>query len=144
MKQQTILVVEDDPIVSDYICANCEKRDFRVILAVDGEEALKQLQLMTFDLILLDTSMPHIDGYKVCQAVRKCSEIPIIMLSDRGSSEDEVRCLRLGADSYMSKPFSMEILFSRIKALLRRAKMNQHNGGLDNNSIAGKLLTAVN
>ena len=144
MKQQTILVVEDDHIVSDYICANCEKRDYRVILAVDGEEAIKYLQLLKPDLILLDTNMPHIDGYEVCRAVRKWSEIPIIMLSDRASSEDEVKCLCLGANSYMSKPFSMEILFSRIKALLRRAQLNQYNGVLDNRCINDKLLSTVN
>ncbi len=122
MKPSRILVVDDDPTIRKFVRVNLESRDFQVLLASDGEEALKLVEKELPDLIILDIMMPKIDGLTVCQRVREWSKIPIIMLSAKDSEQDKVRCLDCGADDYLTKPFSLRELLSRIKAVLRRAQ----------------------
>jgi DNA-binding response OmpR family regulator len=127
MKTQQILIVDDDPAIRKFVKANLEAREYQVLLAVDGDDALKLLDNEMPDLILLDIMMPKLDGFEVCRRLREWSNIPIIMLSAREGETDKVRCLDCGADDYLTKPFSLKELLSRIKAVLRRA---QDNGNL--------------
>jgi DNA-binding response OmpR family regulator len=127
MKSQQILLVDDDPAIRKFVRANLEAREYQVLLAADGEEALKLMETENPNLILLDIMMPRLDGFEVCRRVREWSNIPIIMLSAREGESDKVRCLDCGADDYLTKPFSLKELLSRIKAVLRRS---QDNGNL--------------
>jgi DNA-binding response OmpR family regulator len=122
MKQTRILVIEDDQPIRKFIRANLEARGFEVLTAVDGEEGLKLTELELPDLILLDIMMPRIDGFEVCHRIREWSKIPIIMLSARADEMDKVKCLDYGADDYMTKPFSLKELLSRVNAVLRRTQ----------------------
>jgi DNA-binding response OmpR family regulator len=122
MKQTTILVVDDDPSIRKFVRANLEARDYSVLLAADGDEALQIVEKDLPDLIILDIMMPKIDGFEVCRQIREWSKIPIIMLSARENETDKVRCLDCGADDYLTKPFSLRELLSRINAVLRRTR----------------------
>ena len=115
-----ILVVDDEISVTDLISYNLEKAHYEVLVAHDGEEALKLLRTHNPDLILLDLMLPKIDGLDVCRELRKTSQVPIIMVTARGEEADRVIGLELGADDYLCKPFSMRELLARIKAVLRR------------------------
>ena len=121
MKETRILIVDDDSSIRKFIRANLEARDYQVLLAGDGEEAIKMIEAELPDLILLDIMMPKMDGFTVCRQLREWTEIPIIMLTARDSETDKVKCLDAGADDYLTKPFSLKELLSRIKAILRRA-----------------------
>jgi DNA-binding response OmpR family regulator len=120
MKTSRILIVDDDPAIRKFIRANLTARGYEVLLAFDGEEGLRVLETEMPDLILLDIMMPKVDGLEVCRRVREWSKIPIIMLSARAGEMDKVKCLDCGADDYLTKPFSLKELLSRIKAVLRR------------------------
>ncbi len=124
MKSTRILIVDDDPAIRKFIRANLEARDYKVLLADDGEEAVKAIEQELPDLVLLDIMMPKMDGIEACRRIREWSNIPIIMLSAREGETDVVRCLDCGADDYLTKPFSLKELLSRIKAILRRAQGN--------------------
>ena len=115
-----ILVVDDETSVTDLIGYNLEKAHYTVLVAHDGEEALKAARANNPDLILLDLMLPKIDGLDVCRELRKTSQVPIIMVTARGEEADRVIGLELGADDYLCKPFSMRELMARIKAVLRR------------------------
>jgi DNA-binding response OmpR family regulator len=119
-----ILVVDDEIPVTDLIKYNLEKARYRVLVAHDGEAALQIARESNPDLILLDLMLPRIDGLDVCRELRKTSQVPIIMVTARGEEADRVIGLELGADDYLTKPFSMRELMARIKAVLRR---NQHD-----------------
>ena len=116
----TILVVDDEIPVTELIKYNLEKALYRVLVAHDGEAALHIARESNPDLILLDLMLPRIDGLDVCQELRKTSQVPIIMVTARGEEADRVIGLELGADDYLTKPFSMRELMARIKAVLRR------------------------
>jgi DNA-binding response OmpR family regulator len=122
MKDARVLIVDDDPAIRKFIRANLEARDYEVLLAPDGEAALTLLEKEKPDLIILDIMMPNIDGFEVCRRVREWSQVPIIMLSARDGEMDKVKCLDCGADDYLTKPFSLKELLSRIAAVLRRSK----------------------
>jgi DNA-binding response OmpR family regulator len=124
--ETTILVVDDEIPVTDLIKYNLEKALYRVLVAHDGEAALQIAREAKPDLILLDLMLPRIDGLDVCRELRKTSQVPIIMVTARGEEADRVIGLELGADDYLTKPFSMRELMARIKAVLRR---NQPNSG---------------
>lgn len=115
-----ILVVDDEPGIVRALQASLEANGFETLTATDGSEALEAIDKELPDLLILDIIMPKMDGFEVCRRVRQLSEIPIIMLSARKSEEDKVRCLNLGSDDYISKPFSMNELVARVKAVLRR------------------------
>jgi len=120
MKTPRILIVDDDPAIRKFIRANLTARGYEVFLALDGEDGLRVIETEMPDLVLLDIMMPKIDGLEVCRRVREWSKIPIIMLSARAGEMDKVKCLDCGADDYLTKPFSLRELLSRIKAVLRR------------------------
>ena len=114
------MIVDDEPAIVDIIKYNLEKQGYETITASDGEEALAKALKHNPDLILLDVMLPKMDGYDVCRAVRAKSEVPIIMLTARDGEVDKVLGLELGADDYITKPFSERELLARIKANLRR------------------------
>jgi DNA-binding response OmpR family regulator len=117
---QKILVVDDEIAVTELIGYNLEKAHYQVLKAHDGETALRVAREENPDLILLDLMLPKIDGLDVCRELRANSQVPIIMVTARGEEADRVIGLELGADDYMSKPFSIRELLARVKAVLRR------------------------
>ena len=121
MLKQKILIVDDDENIAELISLYLEKEQYDTETAHDGEEALKIVEVYNPDLILLDLMLPGIDGYEVCQQVRKTRDIPIIMLSAKGEVFDKVLGLKMGADDYMVKPFDANELIARVSAVLRRS-----------------------
>lgn len=119
-KMKLILVVDDEKPISDIITFNLKNEGFDVITAYDGEEALEQFNEHNPDLVLLDLMLPKIEGLEVCREIRKTSSVPIIMLTAKDSEIDKVLGLELGADDYVTKPFSNRELVARVKANLRR------------------------
>src|SRR5262245_30035631 len=118
-----ILVVEDDPKMSKLLVSDLELEGFKVIAAADGPAGLEQAKRAKPDLIILDVMLPKMNGYDVCRALRKDgSEVPILLLTAKGQESDKVVGLGLGADDYVTKPFSGLELMARVKALLRRHK----------------------
>ena len=116
-----ILVVDDEPRIIRFVRINLEMEGFRVIEAANGLEAVDQVREKMPDAVLLDVSMPEMDGFETLRMIRELSSVPVIMLTVRSSEEDKVRGLDLGADDYITKPFSLRELMSRIRAMLRRA-----------------------
>jgi len=119
-RKYRILVVDDERRMVGFIRLNLEQDGFEVIEAYNGSEALERLRDSLPDLILLDVMMPDIDGFDVLQMMREISQVPIIMLTAKGEEDDKVKGLELGADDYITKPFSPRELVSRVKAVLRR------------------------
>jgi len=117
-----ILVVDDEPSVTDLLAYNLRKAHYDVSIAADGREALRLAGEFQPDLILLDLMIPEVDGLDVCRELRKSSNVPVIMITARGEEIDRVIGLELGADDYVTKPFSVRELMARIKAVLRRAQ----------------------
>ncbi|MBN1190942.1 MAG: response regulator [Dehalococcoidales bacterium] len=122
MTAPRIMVVDDDPSIRKFVRVNLEARDYTVETAGDGEEALRLIEQQPPDLVILDIVMPKMDGVEVCRRVREWSSVPIIMLSARDSAEDKSKCLDIGADDYMTKPFSLIELLTRVKVVLRRTQ----------------------
>ena len=118
-----ILIVDDEPVLLDTLRYNLAKGGYAVQTAVDGEEALMVARQESSDLIILDIMLPKMDGFEVCRALRQRSSVPVLMLTARGEEGDKVLGLELGADDYMTKPFSMRELLARVKAMLRRAEV---------------------
>jgi DNA-binding response OmpR family regulator len=116
-----ILVADDDRDLLALIAFALAQAGYLVEQALDGREALRIFDAAEPELVLLDINMPDINGFQVCESIRKRSHVPIMMLTARGEEEDLVRALELGADDYLTKPFSPRTLIARIKALLRRA-----------------------
>jgi DNA-binding response OmpR family regulator len=117
----TILLVDDEDSVQKLLTYPLEREGFRVVQARDGEEALERFAAEHVDLVVLDLMLPKLDGLEVCKRLRAQSEVPIIMLTARGDELDKVLGLELGADDYITKPFSIREFSSRVRALLRRA-----------------------
>ncbi|EKQ06957.1 two-component response regulator [Lacticaseibacillus casei A2-362] len=120
MMAKKILVVDDEKPISDIVKFNLDKEGYDVVTACDGEEALKKVEAESPDLILLDLMLPKIDGLEVARQIRKEHDTPIIMLTAKDSEIDKVLGLELGADDYVTKPFSNRELVARVKANLRR------------------------
>jgi DNA-binding response OmpR family regulator len=121
IKKTTVLTADDDPQLLRLVARNLELEDYQVLVASDGQQALEQIEQHAPDLVLLDVMMPRMDGFTVCQRVREFSAVPIIMVTARGQDQDKIRGLDLGADDYLTKPFSIEELLARVRAVLRRA-----------------------
>ncbi|KOO48303.1 response regulator YycF [Viridibacillus arvi] len=117
---KTILVVDDEKPIADILQFNLIKEGYKVICAYDGDEALEKVEEIKPDLMLLDIMLPKRDGIEVCREVRKKYDIPIIMLTAKDSEIDKVLGLELGADDYVTKPFSTRELIARVKANMRR------------------------
>ncbi len=121
-KKTTILVADDDPQLLRLMTRNLQLEGYEVLAASDGQQALEQIEASTPDLVLLDVMMPRLDGFSVCQRVREFSAVPIIIVTARGQDLDKVRGLDLGADDYLTKPFNVDELLARVRAVLRRAQ----------------------
>jgi DNA-binding response OmpR family regulator len=117
-----ILIVDDEERMVRFIHLNLEHDGFQVFEAYNGTEAIKSLRDILPDLIILDVMMPDIDGFEALKMIREFSVVPVIMLTAKGEEEDRVRGLELGADDYVTKPFSPRELVSRVKAVLRRTE----------------------
>jgi len=117
-----VLVVEDDPNIVDLIRSNLAVRGFDTIVSTDGQRALQLLETERPDIILLDLMLPEIDGFELCRQIREQSAVATIVVSARGGERDKVTALNVGADDYMTKPFSIEELLARITATLRRTR----------------------
>ncbi len=120
--KKRILIVDDEVSILKFLRSNLEDKGYAVISASNGEEALNTIERELPDLIVLDVMMPKMDGFEVCRQLREWSQIPIIMLSARGDEKDKVKCLDLGADDYIVKPFGASELMARVSAVLRRTK----------------------
>ena len=116
------LIVDDDRTLADVIAFTFKREGFEVILAEDGEAAYRRWQDDNPDLIILDVNLPKEDGFSVCRRIREQSDIPIILLTVRSDEEDILGGFHLGADDYITKPFSPRQLMARVKAVLRRSK----------------------
>jgi len=121
-KNRLILVVDDEERMVRFIRLNLEHDGFQVIEAYNGTEAINQVRSKLPDLVLLDIMMPDIDGFEVLKIIRETSTVPVIMLTAKGEEDDRVRGLELGADDYVTKPFSPRELVSRVRAVLRRTE----------------------
>lgn len=119
---EKILVVDDEEPIADILEFNLKKDGYQVELAFDGEQALAKAQSFQPDLVVLDIMLPKLDGWQVCQRLRQHSTVPIIMLTAKDEETDKVLGLELGADDYVTKPFSPRELLARIRALLRRVQ----------------------
>jgi two-component system, OmpR family, response regulator len=118
-----ILLVDDEQSVQKLLAFPLRKEGYEVVPALDGREALDRMRDGAFDLVVLDVMLPKIDGFDVCRQIRARSTVPIIMLTAKAEEFDKVLGLELGADDYITKPFSMREFRSRVKAVLRRAEL---------------------
>ena len=118
----TILAIDDEPHVLKLLKANLESSGYVVLTAADGEQALRLVEDRLPDLIILDLMLPKMDGYAVCRHIREFSAVPIIMLTARSAQVDLVHGFEVGADDYLTKPFSVTELLVRVQAVLRRSK----------------------
>jgi two-component system, OmpR family, response regulator len=118
-----ILLVDDERSVQTLLSYPLRKDGYQVVSALDGHEALQRFGESRFDLVILDLMLPKLDGVEVCRQLRRRSQVPIIMLTAKGSETDKVAGLEVGADDYITKPFSMREFRSRVKAALRRSRM---------------------
>jgi two-component system, OmpR family, response regulator RegX3 len=119
--ERRILIVEDEPTLADSIRYNLEREGFDIDVAGDGRIALERFRARSPALVILDLMLPEIGGLDVCRVIRNESNVPVIMLTAKDGEADKVAGLELGADDYVTKPFSMRELVSRVRALLRRA-----------------------
>jgi DNA-binding response OmpR family regulator len=118
-----ILLVDDEQSIQTLLSYPLRKDGYHVTSALDGSEALRRFEEGRFDLVILDLMLPSLNGVEVCRALRSRSQVPIIMLTAKGSETDKVAGLEVGADDYITKPFSMREFRSRVKAALRRSRM---------------------
>ncbi|MDA2385089.1 response regulator transcription factor [Bacillus cereus] len=131
MKNYHILVVEDDQEIQELIKQFLMTQQYKVIVASDGLEGMKQFNKQSFDLILLDVMMPNLSGFEVAKMIRSQSNIPIIMLTALEEEQDQMKGFDLGIDDYITKPFSFHVLMRRVEAVLRRS----NNQSTDNHFI---------
>src|SRR5206468_6346183 len=124
----TILLVEDEPSVGELVRGYLQRDGYRVLWVRSGEEAVAELERHPVRIVILDIGLPGMDGFDVCRAIRGRSQVPILMLTARDEEPDRVVGLEVGADDYLTKPFSPRELAARIKAILRRA---EPQGGAD-------------
>jgi DNA-binding response OmpR family regulator len=124
-----VLIVDDDPALSEVVARYLEREGFEVGLANDGATGLAMALDTLPDLVVLDLMLPVIDGLEVCRRLRRAAPIPVVMLTARGEENDRIAGLELGADDYVTKPFSPRELTARVKAVLRRARGGVHASG---------------
>lgn len=134
MNKFQILVVEDDAPVRNLITTTLKSHDYKYIVAVNGDEAIRQASTCNPDIVLLDLGLPDIDGVAVIKKIRTWSNVPIIVLSARSEDTDKIEALDSGADDYLTKPFSVEELLARLRVTVRRLAMMQ-NISISNESV---------
>ncbi len=122
MRRTRILIVDDELTIIKFLRARLEAGGFETLASIDGAEALRAIERELPDLVILDIMLPSMDGFEVCRRLREWSQIPIIMLSGRDTEAEKVKCLGLGADDYITKPFNVNELMARIRAVLRRTE----------------------
>jgi len=146
MTQQTsVLIIEDEENISEAIQYNLRQNGYQVLAAEDGLKGLGIIENQQVDLLILDIMLPGMDGLDVCKEIRKTSNMPIIMLTAKIEEYNKVVGLELGADDYVTKPFSMSELLARIKSLLRRYNMNNRSEDEPSNILeSGDLLVDLN
>jgi two-component system KDP operon response regulator KdpE len=148
----SILIVDDDMAITKFIRANLEAEGWQTLIASDGAEALKAVEKELPDLVILDVMMPNVDGFEVLRRLRQWSQIPVIMLSVREEMAYKVKCLNLGADDYITKPFGADELVARVRAVLRRNEIVNilprqsffTSGNLEINFIATQVTVSGN
>ncbi len=123
LDQKTVLIVEDEDNLLAPLRYNLEREGYRVVTATDGGEGLEFARQESPDIVVLDIMLPTMDGIQVCRILRSESAVPILMLTAKGEELDKVLGLEMGADDYMTKPFSMRELLARVKAMLRRSEL---------------------
>ena len=123
--RSTILIVEDDPNLLETLKYNLIKESYDVVVAADGEQALEVARKEKPDLILLDIMLPKLSGFEVCRILRKEMNSPVLMLTAKADETDKIVGLEIGADDYVTKPFSMRELIARVRAMLRRTQMEE-------------------
>lgn len=145
MDERCVLIIEDEQAIVDILKFNFLKEGYKVIEALDGQAGLDLALSENPDLILLDVMLPKLDGFEVCKKIREKSSVPIIMLTAREEEVDKVLGLELGADDYMTKPFSVRELSARVKANLRRTSIDRESLGQEsgNNITSGELTINV-
>ena len=137
-----ILVVDDEPSITEFVSYNLKKDGYEVSVAPDGDTALALAAAHQFDLVVLDVMLPGMDGYEVCRRLRATSSVPVLFLSARDTELDKVVGLEIGGDDYLAKPFGVRELSARVKALLRRATPETREAGVagERFEVAGVVL----
>ena len=125
-----ILIVEDEPDIQELLCAYLQDAGYGTAAAGDGVAALELFQSRPFDLVLLDLMLPKIDGFGVCELIRRQSQVPILMLTALDGEEEQLQGFRLNIDDYVTKPFSMPVLLEKIRVILRRSGGTVEDGPL--------------
>ena len=141
---ETILVVEDEPSLQETLAYNLKKEGYAVEIAGDGRAALEAARRLKPDLLVLDIMLPELDGFEVARILRKEMITPILMLTARDDEIDRVVGLEMGADDYLTKPFSMRELMARVKAQLRRARLLREELGKSSTEVAHETLVFGN
>lgn len=140
-KKSLILVADDDPQLLRLVTRNLQLEGYETLAASDGQQALDLLEARMPDVLLLDVMMPRLDGFSVAERVRQFSTVPIIIVTARGQEQDKIRGLDLGADDYLTKPFSVEELLARVRAVLRRSQLSAatNEQGMRSSATIGEL-----
>lgn len=141
-KKPLIVAADDDPQLLRLVTRNLQLEDYEVVATRDGQEALERIEEKLPDLVILDVMMPKLDGFAVTERVREFSAVPIIIVTARGQDQDKIRGLDLGADDYLTKPFSVEELLARVRSVLRRSQLSaqQSTQGLRSTVTVGELV----
>ena len=132
---KNILIIEDEPNLLAALEYTLEQEGFEVLTAIDGEDGLNLARSRKPDILILDVMLPSLDGFEICRIIRRESNIPILMLTARGEEVDRVVGLELGADDYVTKPFSMRELLARVRSLLRRTATSVPAGSQDESEL---------
>jgi DNA-binding response OmpR family regulator len=138
MSEQTVLVVDDEEAIAEAVRARLENEGYRVVVAYDGPQAIEMHREHHPDLVVLDLMLPGMDGLEVCQAIQRDGWTPVLMLTAKTEEADKVAGFAVGADDYLTKPFSLRELASRVKAILRRMdrmRAPQHDAPLDRGDL---------
>jgi DNA-binding response OmpR family regulator len=143
MAGERVLLVDDEPAIVDSVAYALRREQFEVVVGVDGEQALELARAQVFDTVVLDVMLPKLSGTEVCRRLRAESAVPIIMLTAKGEEVDRVVGLELGADDYITKPFSIAELVSRVRALLRRRELDRAEAGGGVHRLGGLEIDAV-
>lgn len=138
-----LLLIDDDPMITEPLVRQLELTGYDVLVAHDGRSGLDLAQKDQPDLVILDVMMPELDGWEVCQKLRQSSVVPILMLTALGDEVDRILGLELGADDYLTKPFSVRELKARIKALLRRVELDQQTISTPNELAVGNIRVEI-